>query len=59
MNSQDSLVIGRVTTGVKVSVASGASASLPGQCKDVMNLDFGEMKRVKTLVFSKGNKEGK
>jgi len=44
---------------VKVSVASGALASLSGQCKDVINLGFGEMKRVKTLLFSKGNKEGR
>ena len=53
LNSRDSPAIGRMTTKVKVSVASGASASLPGQWKDVMDLDFGEMKRVKTLVFQK------
>jgi len=44
---------------VKVSIASGASASLPGQWKDVIDLSFEEMKRVKTLVFSKGSKEGR
>jgi len=44
---------------VKVSVASGASTSLPGRCKDAMDLDFREMKSVKTLVFSKISEEGR
>ena len=57
LNSRDSPAISRMTTKVKVTDALGASASLPGWCEDVMDLDFGEMERVKTLVFSKDNKE--
>ena len=52
LNSRDSTVISRVTTRVKVSVASGASASLPERCKDAMDISFGEMKKVKALTFS-------
>jgi len=48
-----------VTTIVKVSDASGALASLPGRCKDARNLDFGETKRVKVMVFSKDSKKGR
>jgi len=59
LNSYNSPTIGQVTTGVKVFVASGASASLPGLCKDAMDLDFRGMKRVKTLVISKVSKEGR
>ena len=59
LNNRDSPVIGRVITGVKVSVVLGASAPLPKQCKDAMDLGFEEMKRVKTLVFSKVSKEGR
>ena len=44
--------MGRVMTRVKASVTSGVSASLPGWCEDAMDFDFGEMKRVKALVFS-------
>ena len=42
----------RVTTGVKASVASRVSASLPGRCEYVMNISFGEMKKVKAQAFS-------
>ena len=56
LNSRDSPPIDWVTTRVKVSVASRASVSLPGYAID---LDFGGMKRVKTLVFSKDSKEGR
>ena len=59
LNSRSSTVISRVTTGVKVSVASGASASLPERCKDAMDLSFGEIKKVKTLVFLIVSKEGR
>jgi len=41
---------------VKVTIASGASASLP---RYAIDLGFGGMKRVKILVFSKGSMEGR
>jgi len=44
--------MGRITTGVKASVTLRVSASLLGWCEDAMDLSFGEMKRVKALVFS-------
>ena len=59
LNKRDSPAIDRITTRVKVSVASRASASLPGQYKDAMNLSFGEVKGVKTVVISKVSKEGR
>ena len=45
LNSRDTMAIGRVTIGVKVSDALGASASLLGCCKDALDLSFEEMKR--------------
>jgi len=48
-----------MTTEVKVSEASGASASLPRWCEEAIDLGFGEMKRVKILVSSKDSKEGR
>ena len=59
LNRWDSPAIDRMTTKVKVFEASGASASLPGWCEEAMDLSFGEMKRVKTLVSSKDSKEGR
>jgi len=59
LNSRDSPAMGWVTTGVKAFDASGVLASLPGQCAGAMNVDFGEMKRMKTLMFLKISKEGR
>ena len=51
LNSRDSQVMGQVTTGVNASVASGASASLPGWWEDAMDLDLEKWKEWRPWCF--------
>ena len=56
MNSRNSSAIGRVTTGMKVSVAKGISASLHGRREDAMNLFWRDEEGKNPSVFE--NKRG-